>query len=66
MQVLQSEHEDKTKCHVAREDCERICFAFALVCAVGKKQKNLKLSLMADNAITRGSIGGLPQIEPHG
>ena len=39
-----------------REYHERICFAFALVCEVGKTPK---LSPMAEDAITQGGIGSL-------
>ena len=42
---------------MAREDHERICFAFAFACVVGKNQKTPKLSSMADNAITWGGLG---------
>ena len=42
-----------------REDCERICFAFALACVVGKNPKTPKFSPMADDTITQGSIGSL-------
>ena len=43
----------------ALEDRERICFAFDFACVVGKNPKPPKLSSMADDAITRGSIGSL-------
>ena len=42
-----------------RKDRERICCAFAFVCVIGKNLKTPKLSPMADDAITRGGIGGL-------
>ena len=56
-----SECEDKThvKCCMARKDRERIGFAFVFVCVVGKNPKTPKLSPIADDAITRGGIGGL-------
>ena len=58
LHVLQSEHEDKrVKRCVAHEDRERICFAFAFACVVGKNPKTPKLSPMADDTITRGGIG---------
>ena len=41
---------------MARKDYERICFAFIFVRVVGKTPK---LSSIADDAITRGSIGGV-------
>ena len=44
---------------MTREDCERICFAFSVVCVGGKNLKTPKLSPMADDAITQGCIGGL-------
>ena len=44
---------------MAREDREHVCFAFIFVCVVSKKLKTLKLSPMAEDAITWGGIGGL-------
>ena len=40
-----------------RKDHERICFAFAFACVVGKNLKTPNWSPMAEDAITRGSIG---------
>ena len=40
---------------MAHKDCECACFA----CMVGKNPKTLKLSPMANDAITRGGIGNL-------
>ena len=40
---------------MACEDLGRICFA----CVVGKNPQTPNLTPMADDAITRGSIGGL-------
>ena len=53
--------EDKTriKCCSARKDCERIYYAFAFACVVGKNPKTPKLSPMAEDAITQGGIGSL-------
>ena len=61
LQLLLSEREDKTcfKCHMAREDvCMHwFCFCF---CVHGRQNpKTPKLSPMADDSITQGSIGGL-------
>ena len=42
-----------------REDRERIFFAFNFGCFVGKNPKTPKLSLMADDPVTLGGIGGL-------
>ena len=55
------EHEDikNVKCRMAREDREHICLAFIFGCVVGKSPKTPKLSPTADDAITRGGIGGL-------
>ena len=39
--------------------CGQVCFAFVFACIVGKNQKTPKLSPMADDATTRGGIGGL-------
>ena len=44
---------------MAREDCGRISFASVFAWVVGKNPKTPKLSHMADNAFTRGGIGGL-------
>ena len=43
---------------MASEDRGRICFACAFACVVGKNPKTPNLSSMADDAITRGGIGG--------
>ena len=58
LHLLQPEREDKTltKRCIALEDCGRIDFASAFGCMVGKNPKTPKLSSMADNAITQGSI----------
>ena len=42
-----------------RKDRGRICIAFVFACVVGKNPKTPNLSPMADDPITRGSIGGL-------
>ena len=54
------------KSGMVREDCERSCFTFIFGyvvgifgCMVCKNQETPKLSSMADDAITRGGIGGL-------
>ena len=44
---------------MAREDRERICFAFIFGCVVGKNPKTPKLIPIADDANTWGGIGGL-------
>ena len=54
LSVLKQSH---TKSRVVCEDRERICFAFVFACVVGKNLKTPKLSPLADDAITRGSIG---------
>ena len=61
LQVPWSEREVKQvqKRCTSGKDHEHICFAFIFVCVVGKNLKSPKLSPMADDAITRGGIGGL-------
>ena len=44
---------------MALEDHGCIAFEFVLVCVVGKKPVDPKVSPMADTAITQGGIGGL-------
>ena len=57
LHLLQSEHEDKTsvQCRMMPNNHGHILFSFV----VRKNLKTSKLSPMADNAITRGCIGGL-------
>ena len=47
------------KSRTAHEDRERIYFVFAFACVVGKNPNTPKLSPIADDAITRGSIRSL-------
>ena len=45
---------------MVREDRERICFWFIFACVVNwQKPKTPKFSLIADDAISWGGIGGL-------
>ena len=41
---------------MAREDCERVCFVLIFTCVVKKTPKTSKLSPVADDAVTQGSI----------
>ena len=47
------------KRRTVHNDCGRICIAFVSSCVVGKNPKDPNLSPMADDAITRGNVGGL-------
>ena len=47
------------KRRMAHEDCGRILFAFVSACVVDKNLNTPNWSSMADDAITRGSIGVL-------
>ena len=59
LHVLQTERKDKQAQNAARHT--KILNAYVMrlffVCVVGKNRKTPKLSPVADNAITRGSIG---------